>query len=95
MGTTGFSAQASGAGDEQEVRAVLGRALLISACLGVALILIQWPIKLAAFSLLDGSVQVEAVAKKYFNIRIWGAPATLATFAFMGLLIGLVRVEPY
>ena len=51
--------------------------------------MIQWPIKLAAFSLLDGSVQVEAVAKKYFNIRIWGAPATLATFAFMGLLIGL------
>ena len=89
MGTTGFSAQASGAGDEQEVRAVLGRALLISACLGVALILIQWPVKLAAFSLLDGSVQVEAVAKEYFNIRIWGAPATLATFAFMGLLIGL------
>ena len=89
MGTTGFAAQASGAGDEQEVRAVLGRALLIAVCLGVALILIQWPIELAAFSLLDGSAQVETVAKEYFNIRIWGAPATLATFALMGLLIGL------
>ena len=89
MGTTGFAAQAAGAGDEQEIRAVLGRALLIAACLGVALILIQWPIKLTAFSLLDGSVQVEAVAKEYFNVRIWGAPATLATFALMGLLIGL------
>lgn len=89
MGTTGFAAQASGAGDEQEVRAVLGRALLIAVCLGVALIMIQWPIELAAFSLLDGSAQVETVAKEYFNIRIWGAPATLATFALMGLLIGL------
>ena len=89
MGTTGFAAQASGAGDEQEVRAVLGRALLIALCLGVVLILIQWPIGLAAFSLLDGSALVEAVAQQYFDIRIWGAPATLATFALMGLLIGL------
>jgi len=89
MGTTGFAAQASGAGDEQEVRAVLGRALLIALCLGVVLILIQWPIRLAAFSLLDGSTPVEAVAQAYFDIRIWGAPATLSTFALMGLLIGL------
>jgi MATE family multidrug resistance protein len=89
MGTTGFAAQASGAGEEQEVRAVLGRALLIALCLGVVLILIQWPIGLAAFSLLDGSAPVEAVAQEYFDIRIWGAPATLATFALMGLLIGL------
>jgi MATE family multidrug resistance protein len=89
MGTTGFAAQASGAGDEQEVRAVLGRALLIALCLGVVLILIQWPIGLAAFSLLDGSAPVEAVAQAYFDIRIWGAPATLSTFALMGLLIGL------
>ena len=59
MGTTGFAAQASGAGDEQEVRAILGRALLIALCLGVVLISIQWPIGLATFSLLDGSTQVE------------------------------------
>ncbi len=90
MGTTGFAAQASGAGDEQEVRAVLRQSGADSAvCLGVVLILIQWPIGLAAFSLLDGSAPVEAVAQEYFDIRIWGAPATLATFALMGLLIGL------
>ena len=89
MGTTGFTAQASGAGDEQEIRAILGRALLIAISLGVFLILLQWPIGLAAFSLLDGSTQVEAVAQEYFNIRIWGAPATLCIFALMGLLIGL------
>jgi len=89
MGTTGFAAQASGAGDEPEVRAVLGRALLIAACVGVILIAAQWPIGLAAFALLDGSAQVENVAQEYFSIRIWGAPATLATFALMGLLIGL------
>jgi MATE family multidrug resistance protein len=89
MGTTGFAAQASGSGDEQEVRAVLGRALLMAFGLGLLLILIQWPIRLIAFSLLDGSSQVELIAQNYFKIRIWGAPATLATFALMGLLIGL------
>ena len=89
MGTTGFAAQASGSGDEQEVRAVLGRALLMAISLGLLLVLIQWPIRFIAFSLLDGSARVEAVAQDYFNIRIWGAPATLATFALMGLLIGL------
>ena len=89
MGTTGFTAQAHGAGEEAEVRAILGRALALALVLGVLLIGLQWPIGELAFSLLDGSEQVETSAQNYFNIRIWGAPATLATFALMGLLIGL------
>ena len=55
MGTTGFVARAMGAGDDVEVRAVLGRALLLALSLGVMLIALQWLIRLAAFSLLDGS----------------------------------------
>ena len=70
MGTTGFSAQAAGAGNELEVRAVLGRALLMAIGLGLILILLQWPIRLAAFSLLTGSEPVEAIAQDYFRIRI-------------------------
>jgi len=89
MGTTGFTAQAVGAGDEEEVRAVLGRSLLLGATLGVFLILLQWPISAIAFSLLSGGEQVESLAQQYFSIRIWGAPATLANFVLMGLLIGL------
>lgn len=89
MSTTGFTAQAAGAGAQREVRAILGRALLLALVLGVALIALQWPIGSAAFALLDGSADVESVAREYFRIRIWGAPATLAGFACMGLLIGL------
>lgn len=89
MGTTGFTAQADGAGNELEVRAVLGRALIMALGLGVLLIALQLPIRFAAFSLLSGSEPVEAIAQEYFNIRIWGAPATLSTFALMGVLIGL------
>jgi len=57
--------------------------------LGVVLIALQWPIRLVALSLLDGSAPVEAVTQQYFTIRMWGAPATLAMFALMGVLIGL------
>ena len=89
MGTTGFTAQAAGAGDEIEVRAVLGRALRMAVGIGTLLILLQWPIRLIVFLLLDGTDAVEILASDYFRIRIWGAPATLTNFALMGLLIGL------
>jgi MATE family multidrug resistance protein len=32
---------------------------------------------------------VERVTRGYFDLRIWGAPATLSLFALMGVLIGL------
>lgn len=89
MGTTGFSAQAAGAGNEAEVRATLARALLIAFAIGIGLIILQRPLAGLAFLLLDGSSEVEAVARDYFLVRIWGAPATLATFALLGILIGL------
>ena len=93
MGTTGFAARASGAGDQAEVRATLGRALLLAALIGIGLILLQRPLALLAFKLLGASAAVEDGARLYFQIRIWGAPASLGTFAVMGLLIGLARTR--
>ncbi|MCB1676219.1 MAG: hypothetical protein KDI01_08010, partial [Halioglobus sp.] len=78
MGTTGCTAQAAGAGDEAEVRATLGRALLVGAVLGLGLILLQGPLATLALALLEGSADVEATTAAYFAIRIWGAPATVA-----------------
>lgn len=89
MGTTGFVAQAAGTGDEAEVRAIFGRALSLGVALGIVLVLAQWLIAQLAFALLHGSPAVEAVARDFFAIRIWGAPATLGSFATMGLLVGL------
>lgn len=89
MGTTGFSARAAGANDFPEVRAVLGRALLMAFSLGLVLLVLQWPIQWLAFEMLGGSESVESTAREYFQIRIWGAPATLSTFVLMGVLIGL------
>ena len=89
MGTTGFTAQAAGAGDEPEVRAALARALALGAAVGLGLVALQLPVSAVAFRLLHGSAEVESLARSYFTIRIWGAPATLATFALLGLFVGL------
>lgn len=91
MGTTGFTAQAAGAGDEPEVRATLGRAVLLAVGLGLASLLLQGPVVWLYFALMDGSAEVESVTEAYFRARIWGAPAALTLFVCSGLLIGLGR----
>ncbi|MEN1925420.1 MATE family efflux transporter [Luteimonas qiangzhengi] len=91
MGTTGFVAQAAGAGDEAEVRAAASRAVLMAVGLGVILIAVQWPVVTLYLGLMDGSEAVEAATADYFQTRIWGAPAALTLFACSGLLIGLGR----
>lgn len=91
MGTTGFVAQAAGAGDEAEVRASMGRAVLMAAVLGAVLVAVQWPVMWLYLGLMDGSEAVESVTAEYFQARIWGAPAALTLFACSGLLIGLGR----
>jgi MATE family multidrug resistance protein len=93
MGTSGLTAQALGAQDVDEVGANLGRALLIAVAIGLALIMLQWPIRETAFLLLSGSTQVEELARSYFDIRIWAAPATLANYALLGWFIGLGRTD--
>jgi len=89
MGTTGLTAQAFGANDEVEIRAALGRATLIAALIGVALVALQWPIREIAFTLLGAGEKVEGLARIYFDIRIWAAPATLLNYALFGWFIGL------
>ena len=56
MGTTGLTAQASGAAAADEVRAVLARALILAALLGLILILLQGAIAAIALGLLGGAV---------------------------------------
>ena len=88
MGTGGLTAQAFGAQDADEVRACLARAAVIGIPAALALIVLQVPIASVAFSILEASPGVEALAHEYFSVRIWGAPATLMNFALLGWFIG-------
>lgn len=91
MGTTGLVAQAHGAGDAGEVAAVLHRGLLIAGAAGLGLIALQGPLVAGAFALAPASPEVEGLTRAYLDIRIWGAPATIAVYALTGWLIALER----
>lgn len=91
MGTVALTAQALGAGDTVEQRAVLARALLIAAVIGVALIALQAPLAAVTYTLMGGSDAVTEAAQAYFFVRIWSAPFALASYAVLGWLVGLAR----
>src|SRR5699024_12444129 len=81
--------QAYGANDREEVLAVLYRVVLLGLGIGMLLILLQYFIGNFAVWLMSASEEVKGLVKDYFYIRIWGAPATLITYALLGALIGL------
>jgi len=93
MGTTGPTAQARGAGNYSEVRAMVGRALLLAGVIGAAVVLLQLPIIALAFWLIDASAEVEHYAREYFLIRVWAMPAVLGTYAIIGWYYGLLNVR--
>ncbi len=89
MGTSGFTAQAYGQRNFAEAGNILIRSIVFAIAGGLFLILMQWPLSWAAFSLVNGSIEVETMAKGYFNIRIYAAPATLFIYAIIGWFIGM------
>ena len=93
MGTTGLTAQAVGAGDLDEARAVFLRAAIIGAAAALLFVSLQAVIGKSAFGLLGGSAEVERLANLYFRTRIWGAPAALANFAVIGWLFGVEKTR--
>ncbi|MEM9787234.1 MAG: MATE family efflux transporter [Pseudomonadota bacterium] len=93
MGTTGLTSQAAGAGDGDEVQALLSRALLIGLTAGAVIILAQIPIFAGAFWVSPASAEVESLARDYMTIRVWSAPATIALYGITGWLIAQERTR--
>lgn len=93
MATAGLTAQALGAGDWQEMRAVLMRSLVLAGAIGLAMIAMQTVIAAIAFGALGASPEVTEAARIYYDIRIWSAPFAFATYAILGALIGRGRTD--
>jgi multidrug resistance protein, MATE family len=93
MGTTGLVAQARGAGEVAETGALLTRGLMIAGAAGLVFVVGQGAVFWAAFRLAPASAEVEALARVYLGIRIWGAPATIALYALTGWLIAMERTR--
>lgn len=93
MGTGGFTAQAFGKKDNSETILVLGRALLVALIGSLSVLILQIPIAWISFLIMDGSPEVETLAKEYFYIRIWAAPATISLYAFYGWFLGMQNAK--
>ena len=87
MGTTGLAAQAIGSGDKSETSALLVRGIIIGLVAGLILIIAQVPLFLGALQVSPASIEVEGLAQKYLQIRVYSAPAAIALFGITGWLI--------
>lgn len=89
MGTSGMTSQAYGRGDTDETVRLLLRSLGTGLVVAFALIALQRPIQALAFTLIQADAEVERLARLYFRLCIWGAPAVLGLYGFSGWCIGM------
>lgn len=89
MGSSGMTAQALGGRNLTEVTRILMRAITVALGIALTLIILQWPLKQLMFWLIGPTADVLPYASTYFNIVIWGAPASLALFSLTGWYIGM------
>ena len=90
MGTSGLTAQAFGAGNFRECTNMLVRSLLVSAALGLLVIVLQYPLGQLALRAMNGN----AMVSEYFYARIWAGPAGILLFGFTGLYTGMLGHRP-
>jgi len=93
MSTTGLTAQAVGAGHEDESRATLQRSLMLGFVFSVVLLVLFPLLKWGSFAAFQAEPDVEVLGKTYFDTRIWGAPALLMSYGINGWLLGTGRTR--
>ncbi|MCD4736159.1 MAG: MATE family efflux transporter [Bacteroidales bacterium] len=93
MGTSGFTAQAFGEKNYTETILMLGRSMFFAISGGLLIIILQYPIDLISFNLIEGSKEVKDLAREYYYIRIYAAPASLGILALSGWFIGMQNAK--
>lgn len=88
MGTTGTTAQAVGREDDEGVLLTGLRNAILAVGLGLAILILQYPLQEIGFALLSAAPDVKASGQAYYSARIWGAPATLLNFVLIGWFLG-------
>ncbi len=88
-GTGGLTAQAFGRGDTHACAAICVRALALAITAAAIVLILQFPFIRLALICVQASPEVEELARQYFLIRIWAAPATLSLMAFSGWFVGM------
>lgn len=89
--TTALAAQAEGKGDKEEAILALLRCGLIALFISLIIVGLQFPIRQLGFAVLSGSKDIELSGIDYFNSRIYGTPAVLLNFVFLGWFLGSAK----
>ncbi len=89
MGTTGITAQAYGESNERVIINTLARSLLLALCISILLILFKEPIFAIGSYLMNIDESYVDLVKRYYDIRIFAAPALLLQFAIFGWFFGM------
>ena len=89
MSTSGLTAQAYGATRWDIARNVRRRHLAMALCFGGAIVILQEPLRLLTFWLMQAEGDVAALCTPYYYICIWGAPAVLGLYVVTGWLVGM------
>jgi MATE family multidrug resistance protein len=89
MSISGIAAQEYGKEDTFGMANTLFRGLMIAVSGALLLLLLQTGIEKLSFMILDGSPEVKSLARDYFYIRIWAAPAAISLMVFYGWFLGM------
>jgi len=88
MSTTGLTARAYGAHDDDAQRATLLRAGVLALIISVLLVLLQYPFAELTHRLLNLRTEQVGLVDEYFYVRILAAPAALGQMVLFGWFFG-------
>ena len=89
LSTSGLTSQALGRGDDAEIARLLRSSLSGALTIALILVVLQVPLRMIGLWITDPSDEIAALTTTYFNICIWGAPASLGLFCLNGWFIGM------
>ncbi len=88
MGTTGLVARAEGAGNRAAATLVLLRSGVLALAIAAMVLLLSRPLIDLGLLLMSPAADLQPLAASYARIRIYSAPAVLATYTIIGWFIG-------
>ena len=93
MGTSGLASQERGKGDDYELSMIIFRSLMIGFVLGVLVLVLHFQLFYLVMKIVPASPEVERLTEDYVSIRIFSAPAAIATYGITGWLIAQERTQ--
>ena len=89
LSTSGLTSQALGRGDNDEIARLLTSSLLGALAIALVLVVMQLPLLWLGLWIMAPTEEIAQLTTTYYNICIWGAPASLGLFCLNGWFIGM------